>query len=79
MVRNFTPNASGYNPQYMEIFDDSLVNLLKSNPGLSKARIAEALKMELNDDFRNQMDQACDKDLAHKMMDKYYPGSRKAY
>ncbi len=63
----------------MESFDESLVNLLKTNPGLSKARIAEALKMELNDDFRNQLDQAYDKDLVHKIMDKYFPGTRKAY
>ncbi len=63
----------------MNTFDESLVNLLKLNPGQPKARIAEALKMELNDDFRNQLDQACDKDLAHKMMDKYYPGTRRAY
>ncbi len=63
----------------MNTFDELLVNLLKLNPGQSKARIAEALKMEVNDDFRNQLDQACDKNLAHKMMDKYYPGTRRAY
>jgi len=63
----------------MEQFDDALAKLLKTQPGLSKARIAEALTLELNDDFREQLDQACDRDIAHKMMDKYYPGSRRAY
>lgn len=63
----------------MESFEAELAELLKSQPGLSRARIAAALKMEADDAFRNLLDQACDKGVAHKMMDKYYPGTRRAY
>jgi len=63
----------------METFNEDLAKLLKAQPGLSKARIAAALNMEPGDAFRELLDQACEKDVAHKMMDKYYPGSRRAY
>lgn len=63
----------------MDTFDAALAELLKAQPGLTKARIAEALNMERDDAFRALLDQACEKDIAHKMMDKYYPGSRRAY
>ena len=63
----------------MESFDTELAQLLKAQPGLNKKRIADALKMEMDEDFRNLLDQACDREIAHKTMDKYYPGSRRAY
>ncbi len=63
----------------MESFDAALAQLLKADPGLSKQRIAQGLKMELNDDFRTLLDEACDKGIAHKTLDKFYPGTRRAY
>ena len=60
-------------------FLEDLAALLKAQPGLSRARIATALKLETVDNLREMLDEACDKEVAHKMMDKYYPGPRRAY
>ena len=63
----------------MDTFNEELAKLLKAQPGLSKARIAAALKIEQGEAFRELLDKACEQDVAHKMMDMYYPGSRRAY
>ncbi len=63
----------------MTDFFNNLAALLKAQPGLSRARIASALNIEGGEELRELLDQACDQDIAHKVMDKYYPGSRKAY
>ena len=63
----------------MDDFEAKLATLLQSQPGLSRARIAAALNIESGEELRDLLDQACEKNIAHKVMDKYYPGSRRAY
>ncbi len=63
----------------MEDFDARLAEVLQSRPGLTKERLAAAMNREPDTEFRTSLDGACDKGLAHKVQDKYYPGSRVNY
>jgi hypothetical protein len=63
----------------MEDFDSRLAQLLKARPGLTKERLAAVLEIEYDDTFREQLGLACDKKVAHKVQDKYYPGTLKTY
>jgi hypothetical protein len=67
-----------YNPQ-MEEFEQVLTRVLQSRPGLTKERLAAEMGADYANDFRKNLDLACDKGLAHKIQDKYYPGTRRAY
>ncbi len=60
-------------------FDASLEKVLTARPGLTKDRLAAAMGLTNEDEFRRKLDEACDKDIAHKIGDKVYPGVRKAY
>ena len=46
---------------------------------MSRDRLAAAMKMESNEDFREKLSQAIDKDIIHKTQDKFFPGTRKSY
>ncbi len=46
---------------------------------MTRDRLAAAMKMESNEEFRERLSQSVDKDLIHKMQDKYFPGTRKSY
>lgn len=63
----------------MDDFDDRLGQLLKARPGLTKQRLSTELGVEYSDEFRKQLDVACDKGIAHKIQDKYYPGTLSGY
>jgi hypothetical protein len=63
----------------MEDFEALLSQTLKDRPGLTKQKLAAAMKVEYGDDFQEKLTAACDKDIAHKVQDKYYPGTRLAY
>jgi hypothetical protein len=63
----------------MENLDSRLAQLLKTRPGLTKERLAEALGVEYGDEFREELNLACDRKIAHRVQDKYYPGNLKSY
>ncbi len=63
----------------MDDFETALAATLKQRPGLTKERLAAAMGVEYEPEFRAKLDSACDKDLAHKVQDKYYPGQRLGY
>jgi hypothetical protein len=63
----------------MDEFEQALVNALQARPGLTRERLAAAMKMESSDEFREKLSQAIDKDIIHKTQDKYFPGTRKSY
>jgi hypothetical protein len=63
----------------MDDFESRLVQVLKTRPGLTKQRLAEALGVECNDEFWEKLGQACDRGVVHKVQDKYYPGNLKSY
>jgi hypothetical protein len=63
----------------MDEFEQALVNALQARPGLTRERLAAAMKMECSDEFREKLSQAIDKDIIHKTQDKYFPGTRKSY
>jgi len=63
----------------MEDFDSRLAQLLKTRPGLTKERLAGLLELEYDDTFRENLSLACDRKVAHKVQDKYYPGTLKTY
>lgn len=60
-------------------FEEKLAQVLSARPGLTKGRLAEAMHLENDEEFRRELDEACDRNVAHKIQDKYYPGVRKAY
>ena len=60
-------------------FEETLARVLSARPGLTKDRLAAAMGLENAEEFRQKLDEACDKDIAHKVQDKFYPGVRKAY
>jgi hypothetical protein len=63
----------------MDNFDQLLAQALKARPGITKERLAAAMGVPYDDEFRARLDQALDGDQVHKIQDKYYPGTRKAY
>jgi hypothetical protein len=63
----------------MDDFDSRVTELLKTRPGLTKQRLAEALGVAYNDEFWEKLAQACDRKVVHKVQDKYYPGNLKSY
>jgi hypothetical protein len=63
----------------MEGFEDALAAVLKARPGLTKERLAAAMGVPYEPEFRKQLDEACDRGIAHKVQDKYYPGERLGY
>lgn len=63
----------------MEDFEKNLVELLRARPGMSKSRLAETMRLPFDEEFRTELDKACEKELVHKVLDKYYPGSRSTY
>lgn len=63
----------------MEAFEEALKAILASRPGLTKDRLAAAMGLTNEADFRKQLDDACDHGLAHKVQDKFYPGERLGY
>jgi hypothetical protein len=46
---------------------------------MNRDRLAAAMKLECNDEFREKLSQAIDKNVIHKTQDKYFPGTRKSY
>jgi hypothetical protein len=63
----------------MNDFEALLVETLKARPGIIKQKLAVAMGLEYGDAFREQLDAACDKKIAHKVQDRYYPGTYKEY
>lgn len=63
----------------MEDFEALLAETLKARPGIIKQKLAVAMGFEYGDDFRERLDVACDKKIAHKVQDRYYPGTAKEY
>ena len=63
----------------MDEFESSLAAVLASRPGLTKDRLATAMGVPNEPEFRKKLDDACDKGIAHKIQDKYYPGERLGY
>jgi hypothetical protein len=63
----------------MDDFETLLIETLQARPGMSRDRLAAAMKMESNEDFREKLSQAIDKDIIHKTQDKFFPGTRKSY
>ena len=63
----------------MDDFEKLLTEALQARPGMNRERLAAAMKMDCNDEFRERLSQSIDKDLIHKMQDKYFPGTFKSY
>jgi hypothetical protein len=63
----------------MDEFEQLLAETLKTRPGMNRDRLAAAMKLECNDEFREKLSQAIDKNVIHKTQDKYFPGTRKSY
>jgi hypothetical protein len=63
----------------MDDFEKLLTETLEARPGMTRDRLAAAMKMESGDEFREKLSQAIDKDIIHKTQDKYFPGTRKSY
>ena len=63
----------------MESFDELLARTLQARPGLTRERLAAAMAVAYDDDFRDKLSDACDRDIAHKVQDKYYPGTPDTY
>jgi hypothetical protein len=63
----------------MEDFERLLIETLQARPGMTRERLAAAMKFDHGDEFREKLSQACDKDIIHKVQDRYYPGTRKSY
>jgi hypothetical protein len=63
----------------MEDFETLLVNTLKARPGIIKQKLAVAMDMEYGEEFREKLDAACAKKIAHRVQDRYYPGTYKQY
>jgi hypothetical protein len=63
----------------MDEFEKLLTETLQGRPGMTRDRLAAAMKLESNEEFREKLSQAVDKDLIHKTQDKYFPGTRKSY
>jgi hypothetical protein len=63
----------------MEDFESRLAQLLKDRPGLTKERLAAALGVECADEFRENLSLACEREIAHRVQDKYYPGALTSY
>jgi len=63
----------------MDDFEHLLAETLQAKPGLNRERLAAAMKVECNDQFREKLSDAVDKDVIHKTQDKYFPGTRKSY
>jgi len=63
----------------MDEFEELLVETLQARPGMTRDRLAAAMKMEGGEEFREKLSQAIDKDIIHKTQDKYFPGTRKSY
>lgn len=63
----------------MDEFEAAVLEVLKARPGLTRERIAAAAHVPGGEELRNRMDELCEKGLAHKVQDKYYPGKRLAY
>jgi hypothetical protein len=63
----------------MDDFDSRLTQLLQARPGLTKERLAEALGIEYGEEFRENLALACDRNVVHRVQDKYYPGNLKSY
>ena len=63
----------------MDEFDKLLVEALKARPGQTRERLAAAMKLEANDEFREKLSAAIDRNIIHKTQDKYFPGTRKSY
>jgi hypothetical protein len=63
----------------MDEFDKLLIETLQARPGMNRERLAAAMNLESNDDFREKLSDAVDRDVIHKTQDKYFPGTRKSY
>ncbi len=63
----------------MDEFEQLLVETLQARPGLTRERLAAAMKAEGGEEFREKLSQAIDKNIIHKTQDKYFPGTRKSY
>jgi hypothetical protein len=63
----------------MEDFEAKLAETLKARPGIVKQKLAVAMGLEYGDAFREQLDAAVDKKIAHRVQDRYYPGTEKEY
>jgi hypothetical protein len=63
----------------MDEFDSLLTESLQARPGMTRERLAAAMKLECNDEFREKLSDAIDRDIIHKTQDKYFPGTRKSY
>ncbi len=63
----------------MDDFEERLSQVLKTRPGLTKQRLSTELGVEYSDEFRYKLDAACDKGIAHKIQDKFYPGALSGY
>jgi hypothetical protein len=63
----------------MDDFEQLLLETLQARPGMGRERIATAMKLECNDEFREKLSEAVDRDIIHKTQDKYFPGTRKSY
>jgi hypothetical protein len=63
----------------MDEFEKLLTETLQGRPGMTRDRLAAAMKMESSEEFRERLSEAVDKDLIHKTQDKYFPGTRKSY
>jgi hypothetical protein len=63
----------------MQQFTENVLTALKNKPGLTKERLALAMNVEYDEQFRNALSAAHDAGLIHKVQDKYYPGSLKSY
>jgi hypothetical protein len=63
----------------MDDFEKLLTETLQGRPGMNRERLAAMMKLECNDEFREKLSQAVDRDLIHKTQDKYFPGTRKSY
>ena len=63
----------------MEQFKERLLEALRTKPGLTKERLAQAMNEECSEAFRESLSHAYDAGWIHKVQDKYYPGSLKSY
>jgi hypothetical protein len=63
----------------MDDFEKLLTETLQARPGMTRDRLAAAMKLESSDEFREKLSEAIDKNIIHKTQDKYFPGTRKSY
>jgi hypothetical protein len=63
----------------MDEFEQLLLETLRARPGMNRERLAGLMNMTSDDAFREKLSDAIDKDIIHKIQDKYFPGTRKSY